>query len=74
MTRVDLTAAKDHLHKLIERVQDGEEVVLTSGDEPVARLVAIKPSSKGRRSGSARGQIEFADDFDAPLDDFAEYT
>jgi hypothetical protein len=27
-----------------------------------------------RKAGSARGLIEIAPDFDAPLSDFAEYT
>lgn len=31
-------------------------------------------SSARRTFGSARGLIQMADDFDAPLDDFAEYT
>lgn len=28
---------------------------------------------KGRKAGSAKGEIFMADDFDAPLEDFAEY-
>ncbi len=28
---------------------------------------------RGRKAGSAKGEIFMADDFDAPLEDFAEY-
>jgi hypothetical protein len=31
------------------------------------------PSPKRRHSGSAKGQIRIAPDFDAPMDDFQEY-
>ena len=33
---------------------------------------AVKPR-QGRKAGSARGKFIMADDFDAPLEDFAEY-
>ncbi len=33
----------------------------------------LPPSKKRRTSGSAKGQIWIAPDFDAPLEDFQEY-
>jgi Protein of unknown function (DUF2281) len=33
----------------------------------------LSPTSKRRQSGSAKGQIWMAPDFDAPLEDFQEY-
>ena len=73
MTLVELTKAKDDLLKLIERVQHGEDVVITKDDKPIVRIVAVKETTH-RHFGSAKGLISFADDFDAPLEDFAEYT
>jgi hypothetical protein len=32
-----------------------------------------KPPRKKRKAGSAKGEIFMSDDFDAPLEDFAEY-
>ena len=45
----------------------------------LSRLLAEKPAQNAeallpRRAGSAKGQVTIADDFDAPLDEFKEYT
>ena len=47
-----------------------------------AKILASLPKAEGassgerrsRRAGSAVGRVRMADDFDAPLDDFAEYS
>jgi len=49
------------------------EVILTKGDRPVARLVPIQDKPR-RQFGSAKGLITIAEDFDAPLEDFKEFT
>lgn len=69
---IDLTHAQQRLAELVdEAAARGEEVILTDGGEPVARIV---PISRGPRVfGSARGLIRMAEDFDAPLDDFRDY-
>ena len=36
------------------------------------QIETAKPR-QGRKAGSAKGEIFMADDFDAPLEDFAEY-
>src|SRR5262249_55730585 len=46
MERIGIYDARAKLSELIERVQAGEEVVLTRHGEPVARLVAEKPRRK----------------------------
>lgn len=77
MTRVDLQEAQNHLLELIEQAVDGDEIVITRQGIPVARLVAASSVSRlntGKRPfGSAKGLITIKDDFDAPLEDFAEY-
>ncbi|MCL4245134.1 MAG: type II toxin-antitoxin system Phd/YefM family antitoxin [Candidatus Dadabacteria bacterium] len=74
MIRVNIHEAKTHLSKLLERVQDGEEVIISKGNKPIARIVLIEELRPERKIGSAKGKIRIADDFDAPLEDFEEYT
>lgn len=73
MQTVDVNQAKQFFPDLIERTTSGDEVAITQGGQPAAKLVAIiKPPRKPRRFGSAEGLI-IADDIDKPLDDFKEY-
>jgi prevent-host-death family protein len=66
MIEVGVHEAKTYFSKLLRRVAGGEEVVITRGGEPVARLV---PTTAKRRRvlGRDAGRITIADDFDAPL-------
>jgi antitoxin (DNA-binding transcriptional repressor) of toxin-antitoxin stability system len=70
MTQIALEQAGPALERLVREAQQGEEIILTTGDRPVARLVAIlaEPELEPRQPGNARGQVLYmADDFDAPL-------
>jgi antitoxin (DNA-binding transcriptional repressor) of toxin-antitoxin stability system len=73
ISRIELDQVAEHLAELIEEVQQGGEVVLTKGDQPVAKIVAHQPVRPIPRFGSAKGLIIISDDFDEPLDDFEEY-
>ncbi|MGH7176503.1 MAG: type II toxin-antitoxin system Phd/YefM family antitoxin [Tepidisphaeraceae bacterium] len=64
---VNIHQAKTTFSKLIHRVQKGEEIVIGKAGKPVARLVPLAPPAVARQPGSAKGQIEFASDFEAPL-------
>jgi prevent-host-death family protein len=69
LMEVNVYAAKTHLSRLIDKVNAGEEVVITRHGRPVARLVPAQPA-KPRRLGLLEGQGYWvADDFDAPLPD-----
>jgi prevent-host-death family protein len=72
MSPVELEDAKEHFAELVEQVAQGEEVVIMRNNRPLARIVPIQ-KRKPRQFGSAKGLIEMADDFDAPLEDFREY-
>jgi len=75
MTQVEMAQAQVDLLKLIERAEGGEEIVIARGNEPVVRLVVVGTDQRPRRRfGSARGLITFAEEFEAPLEDFAKYT
>ena len=74
MHRVDVEDAKTSLDQLLAEALRGEEVVLTKDDQPIARLVGLAETRRRPRFGSATGLIRIADDFEAPLPDFDEYT
>lgn len=69
MSTVDIQVASTHLSQLLERVAQGEEVVIAEAGKPVARLVPIEPAAEPRSPGSARGLGRVADEFDAPMPD-----
>ena len=61
------------LLELIRQAVRGDDLILTDGGEPIAKIIPITRAKGQREFGSAKGLIRMADDFDAPLDDFAEY-
>lgn len=73
MHRVNLEEAKSSLPALIEAALNGEEVIITNGDESSVQLVPRAAEKRKRQFGSAAGLISMAPDFDEPLEDFKEY-
>ena len=65
MAKVNMHEAKTTLSQLVDRVTEGEEVVIARNGEPVALLSPLKP--RLRRPGRLKGRIRIAADFDAPL-------
>jgi prevent-host-death family protein len=63
---VTVTEAKTQLSSLIERVSDGEEIVIRRGRRPVAKLIRYEAPLIVRRLGGLHGQIWMSDDFDEP--------
>jgi hypothetical protein len=67
-------------HHLTSRVLDlpeleplvGKNVEIIVIEESEAQKANAAPS--GPKAGSAKGQVKMAADFDAPLEDFADYT
>lgn len=59
--------AKTHFSKLLDRVMQGEEIIIARAGKPIARLVPVAPHPARRIPGSARGQLQVSPDFDAPL-------
>lgn len=56
--------AKTNLSRLLERVEAGERIVIARAGRPVADLVPH--AHIDLVFGTARGEIEIGDDFDAP--------
>jgi len=67
MAAYNVHEAKSSLSKLLERVEEGEEVVIARHGTPVARLVPVV--RKKRVLGSMRGLIKEEKGWDAPLSD-----
>lgn len=66
MEQVNVHEAKTTLSRLLERVEQGEEIIISRSNVPVARLVSAKPVMK-RTLGWAKGEFTVPDDFNAPL-------
>jgi prevent-host-death family protein len=66
VTEVGVHQAKTGFSKLLRRVMLGEEIVITRGGEPVAKLVPIA-SFEARTFGSDAGRLVVPEDFNAPL-------
>jgi prevent-host-death family protein len=70
---VTIHEAKTHLSRLIQEAIHGEEIVISKGKKPVARLIPIESAVPERRLGGAKGLIEhIAPDFDDEIDDFED--
>lgn len=65
--------AKTQLSKLVERVEAGEEIVITRRGEPAVRLVAERGGGGfASLAGAWRGRVKIGEDFDELPDDLAE--
>ena len=71
MAQYNIATAKARFSELVQRAMLGEDVVVTKENKAVVKIVAIKPAK--RKPGTGKG-IWIAPDFDAPLDDFRDYT
>lgn len=66
--QVTIHAAKTNLSKLIERVRNGEEIVIAKGKTPVARIVPI--ADGGFKIGILKEEaLGNAPDFLEPMSD-----
>ena len=66
---VNIHAAKTQLSRLLEQVEEGEEIVIARAGKPIARIVPLVPTRPKRRLGILEGQYTLADNIDDPLPD-----
>lgn len=57
--------AKTQLSRIIERVERGEQVVISRAGVPVAKVVPLPANARRRQRGSLAGRIRLADDWDS---------
>lgn len=68
--QVNIYEAKTRLSELVEQARQGETVVIAKNGTPLAKLVALDAAPKNKIVfGLMKGEIDIADDFDAPLPD-----
>ncbi len=67
MESINIHAAKTHLSKLIDRVEHGEEIVISRAGKPVAKVVSCEAEAsrvirKPRQGGQWAGKVRYAPD------------
>ena len=65
---VSVHGAKTQLSKLLDLVEDGEQVVIERHGRPVARLVAVR-RRRGSVLGAMRGEFEMAEGWERAFTD-----
>jgi prevent-host-death family protein len=65
MRQVNVHEAKSQLSRLLQAVEEGEEIVIARNGKPVARLVRHQQAREPRKPGGLRGKIWISPDFDA---------
>jgi antitoxin (DNA-binding transcriptional repressor) of toxin-antitoxin stability system len=73
MQTITLEEAQAHLPEIIEKLAPGEEVVLTRGNKPVARIVVGPDEQPSPVPGRGKGMLRVISEDDDHLKDFAEY-
>jgi antitoxin (DNA-binding transcriptional repressor) of toxin-antitoxin stability system len=73
MLQISVDKAQSKLLDLINAAMRGEKVWIITDKQQAVELVPTQRAARHRQFGSAKGLIVMADDFDAPLADFAEY-
>jgi prevent-host-death family protein len=72
--------AKTQLSRILERVERGEEVVISRAGTPVAKVVPLTGAMRRRGRGTLRGRLRLSEDWDsrsvneAITDDFGAQT
>ncbi|RPJ19467.1 MAG: type II toxin-antitoxin system Phd/YefM family antitoxin [Desulfobacteraceae bacterium] len=74
MSTINLDSAQTQLPNLIKEAISGKEVIITKDGKPLVKLVPVATPKSKPLFGSAKGLISMSEDFDAPLDDFQEYS
>jgi len=73
MTSTRIAEAKARLSELIDAALQGEDVIIARRNTPVVKLTAVTSRTSAPKFGMFKGRIRISDDFDAPLESFAEY-
>jgi prevent-host-death family protein len=65
---VSVHGAKTQLSKLLDLVEDGEEVVIERHGRPIAQIVPVR-RRRPSALGTMRGQFTMVDGWERPLND-----
>lgn len=68
MVRISVQEAQDHLPQYLQRIAQGETILLTEREKPIAEIRAVPGSRKERRPiGLAKGEFTIPPEFYDPL-------
>jgi prevent-host-death family protein len=62
LEQVNMHEAKTHLSKLVERVEEGEEIVISRSGTPAAKLVPVPKKLGPRKLGGWEGKMKMPSD------------
>ena len=57
--------AKTNLSRIIERVEHGEEIIISRAGRPVAKVIPLEGRVQRNGRGSLRGELALAPDWDS---------
>jgi prevent-host-death family protein len=71
MTKVNIQEAKTHLSRYVDRVEQGDVIIVCRHNRPVAELRAIEtsPLRPARVAGLLKGRVHWEPDAFAPMTD-----
>lgn len=70
MVRISVQEAQDHLPQYLQRLAQGETILLTEREKPIAEIRAVPGSRNKRRPiGLAKGEFTIPPEFYDPLPD-----
>lgn len=71
MIRINIQEAKTHLSRYIDRVVQGDVIIVCRHNQPVAELRAVEtsPVRRARVAGLLKGQVHWEPDTFAPMTD-----
>ena len=61
---VNIYEAKSQLSKLVERAEEGEEIIIARAGRPVVHMTALPTRPSRRSPGAWKGKVWIAEDFD----------
>lgn len=82
--QLDFSELTPQAQALLNNLQPGEEIIITTEDKPAFKLVPLNGHVNGetseqpvkrkpRQAGTAKGEAWMSPDFNEPLEEFAEY-
>lgn len=67
MEKFNIHQAKTQFSRLVEKVAEGQEIIIAKSGKPIARLVPYVAKTGPRQLGQMRGKIKIKKQFDASL-------
>lgn len=63
----NISEAKTHLSRLIEKALNGEEVIISRSNKPCVKITPYIKEESARTGGQWKGLVRMSEDFEDPL-------